>query len=345
MSNKPVDTSQFAIDLNAAIAIVGVGCILPGGNNLEQLWQSIEDKKSFVKEITDPESIISPIYNSDSKAWNTANTRLAARVDAFEFPYERFRKIPPSVIKSMDMWAQMALVAAQNAIDQARSCLNDDSVFVSVANSGFDNLIHHDLIDGSLYLRLAHLKNTETFKQLPIHVQNEIIKQLETDYFKLQEPLSVEKLIHSATTIVGARIAKFNGFAAGHTAVDSACASSFAAMDIAIRKLRAGEINSAVVGAVGRLSPFLYVYCSKAQTMSTSGSFPFDQRASGFVAGEGVGFVALKRLEDAVASNAKIIAVIRGIGGSAHGMWGIRTTIARSGVNSTPTTDRNRPRR
>jgi len=319
VSNKPVDTSQFAIDLNAAIAIVGVGCILPGGNNLEQLWQSIEDKKSFVKEITDPESIISPIYNSDSKSWNTANTRLAARVDAFEFPYERFRKIPPSVIKSMDMWAQMALVAAQNAIDQARSCLNDDSVFVSVANSGFDNLIHHDLIDGSLYLRLAHLKNTETFKQLPIHVQNEIIKQLETDYFKLQEPLSVEKLIHSATTIVGARIAKFNGFAAGHTAVDSACASSFAAMDIAIRKLRAGEINSAVVGAVGRLSPFLYVYCSKAQTMSTSGSFPFDQRASGFVAGEGVGFVALKRLEDAVASNAKIIAVIRGIGGSSDG--------------------------
>ena len=126
-------------------------------------------------------------------------------------------------------------------------------------------------------------------------------------------------MIHSTAPALASRISKFNHFSGGITSVDSACASSFSAMDFAVKKLRSQSSDVAVVGGIGRIVPMLYVYCSKALTMSNKGSFPFDEKASGFISGEGVGFVVLKRLQDALINNDNIHGVIRGISPSSDG--------------------------
>jgi len=45
--------------------------------------------------------------------------------------------------------------------------------------------------------------------------------------------------------------------------------------------------------------PLTYVFFCSLGGLSAKGSYPFDERADGFVLGEGSGMLVLKRLEDA----------------------------------------------
>ena len=76
------------------------------------------------------------------------------------------------------------------------------------------------------------------------------------------------------------------------------------------------EIDAALVGGVYTIcTPDLLVGFSRIGALSkTDACRPFDGRADGFVLGEGVGAVMLKRFEDAVRDRDRIWAVVRGVG-------------------------------
>lgn len=96
--------------------------------------------------------------------------------------------------------------------------------------------------------------------------------------------------------------------------IDSGCASSLAAVHTACRALRSGECDTALVGGVHlMLSPELFVRGSQLQILSPTGRcHSFDQRADGFVRGEGAAALLLKPLEKAVGDGDFIHAVIKG---------------------------------
>ncbi|AVR08006.1 SDR family NAD(P)-dependent oxidoreductase [Burkholderia thailandensis] len=108
--------------------------------------------------------------------------------------------------------------------------------------------------------------------------------------------------------------------------VDTACSSSLVAAHLACQALRAGEIDVALVGGVTLyLSPDAYIGMCAAGMLSPDGRCKtFDQRANGFVPGEGVGALVLKRLADARAHGDPIHGVIVGSGvnqdGRSNGM-------------------------
>ena len=58
---------------------------------------------------------------------------------------------------------------------------------------------------------------------------------------------------------------------------------------------------------------------SRIGALSDQGSFPFDERASGFVMGEGAGMLLLKRWADACRDGDWIDALVRGIGAASDG--------------------------
>ena len=62
-----------------------------------------------------------------------------------------------------------------------------------------------------------------------------------------------------------------------------------------------------------------YVKFSKIGALSANISAPFDERANGFVMGEGCAILVLKRLSDAERDGDRIYATIRGIGSSSDG--------------------------
>lgn len=98
--------------------------------------------------------------------------------------------------------------------------------------------------------------------------------------------------------------------------VDAACASALVAVHDAVTFLRDGQIDAALAGGVYlNLTPENLIAFSRIGAISAKGVCrPFDADADGFVQGEGVGMVMLKRLEDAIRDHDRIYAVIKGSG-------------------------------
>ena len=121
---------------------------------------------------------------------------------------------------------------------------------------------------------------------------------------------------HWGTTgsVIPARIAYFLDLRGPAVAVDTACSSSLVAVHLACRALLAGEMDMALAGGVSiQTTPASFLTPNKGGMLSHTGRcYTFDERADGFVLGEGVGVVVLKRLADAVAARDNIYGVIRG---------------------------------
>ena len=102
-------------------------------------------------------------------------------------------------------------------------------------------------------------------------------------------------------SIVAGRICHCFDLGGPGVVVDAACAASLAAVEAGARALAEGRLDLALAGGVdGRLDPVTYILFCSLGAISAAGSFPFDERADGFVLGEGAGMVLLKRLADAV---------------------------------------------
>ncbi|MEB4733994.1 polyketide synthase, partial [Burkholderia contaminans] len=97
-------------------------------------------------------------------------------------------------------------------------------------------------------------------------------------------------------------------------AVDTACSSSLVAVHQACRALQRGESDAALAGGVNLiLAPQLSASFTQAGMLSPDGRCKaFDAAANGYVRGEGVGMVLLKRLDDALENGDTVFAVIRG---------------------------------
>lgn len=97
-------------------------------------------------------------------------------------------------------------------------------------------------------------------------------------------------------------------------AVQTACSTSLTAVHVAVQALLLGECDLALAGgvAIDSIRREGYVYQSGAIMSRDGRCRPFSAAADGTVRGNGVGLVALRRLEDAVAEGDPIHAVIRG---------------------------------
>jgi acyl transferase domain-containing protein len=96
--------------------------------------------------------------------------------------------------------------------------------------------------------------------------------------------------------------------------VQSACSTSLAAVHLAVQSLLNGECDVAIAGGVSLSFPQRtgYVYVEGGLFSRDGHCRAFDARANGFVPGEGVGVLVLKRLSSAVAAGDTIRAIIKG---------------------------------
>lgn len=102
--------------------------------------------------------------------------------------------------------------------------------------------------------------------------------------------------------------------------LDTMCSSSLMALKLASDALRAGEIETAIVGGVNlSVHPFKYHQLQHAQFLSPEGRCgAFAAGGDGYVPSEGVGVVILRRADEARADGQRLRALVRGIGVS-HG--------------------------
>ncbi|MBR1734597.1 MAG: methyltransferase [Alphaproteobacteria bacterium] len=96
-------------------------------------------------------------------------------------------------------------------------------------------------------------------------------------------------------------------------AIDTACSSSLTALHLACQALKSGDCEQAIVGGVNLiLHPEQYkALCALYMLSKTGVCKPFGNGADGFVDGEGIGTVFIKKYKDAIKDKDRIYAVIR----------------------------------
>ena len=114
-------------------------------------------------------------------------------------------------------------------------------------------------------------------------------------------PLQAYSMVGQMLNMAAANVAQAFDLRGPALATDSACSSALVALTEAVLALRAGVCDAALVGGVFiACTPNNMVAFSRIGAISPSDACrPFDERADGFVLGEGAGCVLVKRLEDA----------------------------------------------
>src|SRR6185369_16551990 len=125
------------------------------------------------------------------------------------------------------------------------------------------------------------------------------------------------------SNVVPGRIANRLNLGGINCSVDAACASSMASIQFAMHELRSHGCDMVLAGGVDtNNSPMGFVSFSKTPAFTAHAHMrPFDAASDGMLIGEGVGVLALRRLEDAERDGQRVYAVIRGVGASSDGRF------------------------
>ncbi|WP_245233418.1 beta-ketoacyl synthase N-terminal-like domain-containing protein, partial [Paenibacillus maysiensis] len=139
---------------------------------------------------------------------------------------------------------------------------------------------------------------------------------------------NAQGLMGRALSILSARISYHLNLKGPCLAIETACSSSLVAIAEACESLSLGTSDLALAGGVYvAATPAMQHMTGNAGMLSPSGRcYTFDNRADGFVPGEGVGVILLKRLQDAERDGDHIYGVIRG--------WGVNQDGKTNGITA-----------
>ncbi|WP_405494979.1 SDR family NAD(P)-dependent oxidoreductase [Nocardia sp. NBC_00511] len=118
--------------------------------------------------------------------------------------------------------------------------------------------------------------------------------------------------VGGALDIISSRVSYFLGLTGPSLTVETGCSSALVALDLAVRALRSGDIDAALVGGVNLiLAPDVSIGLTHFGGLSPDGRCAaFAATANGFVRGEGVAAVFLERWEQARRDGDRVRAVI-----------------------------------
>ena len=256
------------------IAIIGMGCRLPGANNPAEFWQLLVDGRDMISEVPSERWDIDAYYDQNPQSSGKVYTRFGsylANIDLFE---PQFFDISPREAVNLDPQQRLLLEVSYEALENAAIAPK------SLANKSV-----------GVFLGMTQM-----------------------DYGFLQFSSNPEDITAYTGTGTGlnfaaGRLSYVMGLHGPAVAMDTACSSSLVAMHLACQSIRSSESEMALVGGVQlALSPASSVFLSRAQALSADGRCKtFDADANGFARGEGCGVVVLKSLSTALEDNDNII--------------------------------------
>ncbi|MBP1467551.1 SDR family NAD(P)-dependent oxidoreductase [Candidatus Chloroploca sp. M-50] len=307
---------------SCAIAIVGVGAMLPDAPNARAFWQNILSRRYSISETPANRWSLADYYDPDPAAPDKTYTKIGGWVRDFQFDWQRFR-VPPRVANAMDEGQQWAVtVAAEVLADYGfpDRALNTDNtgVILGTAMGGELHYLTNQRIVAPDFAN--YLASTDAFKSLPTEVQAAMLAQFYAEVGRKLPAISEDSMPGELPNIVAGRVANVLNLRGPNFITDAACASTFAAVASAVEMLSEGHVDAVITGGVDRnMGISTYVKFCKIGALSATGTRPFGDGADGFVMGEGAAAFLLKRLADAERDGDTIYAVIRGVGASSDG--------------------------
>ncbi len=308
-----------------AVAVIGLGCWYPGANSPTALWENILTRRQQFRRFPDSRLPLADYHDPDAAAPDKTYGTRAAVIDGFVFDWAK-RRIPKSVVESTDIVHWLALEVALQALQDAgygETALPSARTGVLVGNT----LTGEHTRAQALRQRWPYIRralNEAMSPLLPPAQARQIGARME-QYFKSPFKTATEDTLAGglSNTIAG-RICNFLNLHGGGYTVDGACASSLIAVANAANLVASGELDMAFAGGVDvSLDTFEMIGFAKTGALTPGEMTVYDKRGSGFIPGEGCGFVLLKRFDRALADGDKIYAVLRGWGISSDGKGGL----------------------
>ncbi|MBE9048955.1 type I polyketide synthase [Nostocales cyanobacterium LEGE 11386] len=309
-----------------AIAVIGMGCHYPGASSLPQLWENILARRRQFRQLPDQRLPISEYYDPEPTAPDKSYGDRAAVIDGFEFDWPG-KRIPKSTVESTDIvhWLtlEVALKALQDAGYTRQSVATERSGVILGNTLTGEHTRSQTMRLRWPYVRRA-LRAAGKAKGLPQQTVEELVETMEEFYKSVFAPITEDTLAGGLSNTIAGRVCNFFNFNGGGYTVDGACSSSLIAVATAATALANGDLNLALAGGVDiSLDTFELIGFAKTGALTGQDMTVYDRRASGFIPGEGCGFVVLKRLADAQADGDYIYAVLNGWGISSDGKGGI----------------------
>lgn len=270
---------QIATSRDAPIAIVGVGCRFPGGMSSPELfWDGLMAGRDSIIEVPPDRWDADAIYDADPAAVGKTYARWGGFIDSVDQFDAAFFKIAPREAATMDPQQRILLEVAFEALENAGQA--------------------PDALEGTptgVFVGIC----TSDYSRWSIHSGD-------------AQAIDIHSGTGNAASVAAGRLSYVLGATGPAVSVDTACSSSLVGVHLACQSLRDRECDLAIAGGVSLiLAPDITIYFSRLGAMASDGHcHTFDASADGYVRSDGCGAVVLKRLDDAIAADDRIIAVI-----------------------------------
>ena len=270
------------------IAIIGMDCRFAGAQDVNELWSNLAQGKDCVTEIPADRWDWKKYYSADRTQQGKHFGKwggFISGVDEFD-PF--FFNISPKEAETLDPQERLFVSSAWKALEDAG-------------------------------LTRADLQNLRSAKQ-PFDLPAQVgvyagVMFNEYQLFGLEKTLRGSPIGFASTSAsVANRVSYVLNVHGPSLTVDSMCSSSLSAVHMACEDLKSARCDMAIAGGVNTiLHPNKYYMLSAGNFLSSAGQCAsFGEGGDGYVPGEGVGVLILKRLQDAIENRDPIYAVIKG---------------------------------
>ena len=301
------------------IAVVGVSALFPGSLSATGFWKDILEGRDLITDVPSSHWLIEDFYDPDPSVPDKTYAKRGAFLKDIDFDALGWG-IPPNLIPETDTSQLLALIVAQKVLEdacgqssEALENLDRDKISVILGVTSGQELL------GSMVSRLQRPVWVKALRDsgLPEDEVQDVCDRISAQYTPWRESTFPGLL----GNVVAGRIANRLDLGGTNCVTDAACASTFSALSMGVNELYLGDSDMVIVGGVDTMNDiFMFMCFSKTPALSATGDCrPFSDQADGTMLSEGLGMVALKRLEDAERDGDRIYAVINAVGSSSDG--------------------------
>ncbi|SAL32903.1 thiotemplate mechanism natural product synthetase [Caballeronia udeis] len=266
------------------IAIVGLSGRYPGAPTIDAYWEVLRDGKDSIIEVPKDRWDWREYYSEDRTIPGKHYSKWGGFIEGVDEFDARFFNISPPEAETLDPQERLFLQHAWMAIEDA-GCTR---AALQVPNPG-DLPAQVGVYAGVMYGEYQLLGAEASLLGKPMGFAS--------------NPASIAN-----------RVSYFLNLHGPSMVVDTMCSSSLTAIHLACQDLKLGRTALAIAGGVNvTIHPNKYLMLSAGQFISSDGHCQsFGEGGGGYIPGEGVGVVVLKRLSDARRDGNQIYGLIRG---------------------------------
>lgn len=257
---------------DSKIAVIGMACDFPKAKNIDEFWNNLRQGLDCITEVPSDRWDVDKLF-SEEREQGKSYSKWAGFINGFEYFDADYFKVNKDDAQYLHPLIRLVL---ENSVQTLR-------------DAGYEN---KDIWGKKVGIFMG--------------------ARMMGDYASRSNKVVKMSVTGTAQNFVAAYLSQFLNSTGPSMVVDTACSSSLVSIHLACQSLMTGESEMALAGGVDLLlDEKSFLLLSETQALSPDGKcHTFDEKANGFVLGEGCGCVMLKPLDKAINDHDHIYAVI-----------------------------------